>query len=243
MILKTDEGKNMRKKKTLATLLLITTLTLLSACSSVKQEEYDAKVNELTELQDKYNALASKNTRLTSENTKLSAEVTKYEEIIEPYEKLSAAELEEKTQKANLEAKKAEEELKAKEEAEKKAAEEKAAKERAEKEAKEKQGYNTGITYDQLARTPDDYEYEKVKFSGEVIQVVEDESSVTLRLAIDSDYDKVVLLIYDASIVSSRVLEDDYITIYGVSNGVYTYQSTMGGNITVPLITVDKIDQ
>ena len=48
---------------------------------------------------------------------------------------------------------------------------------------------------------------------------------------------------YQKDIVSSRVLEDDYITIYGVSEGLYTYQSTMGGKITVPLIYVEKIDQ
>ena len=44
-------------------------------------------------------------------------------------------------------------------------------------------------------------------------------------------------------IVSSRVLEDDYITIYGTSVGTITYQSTMGGNITIPAAIVDKIDQ
>ena len=48
---------------------------------------------------------------------------------------------------------------------------------------------------------------------------------------------------YDSSIVSSRVLDDDWITIYGVSKGLYTYQSTMGGKITIPLVLVERIDQ
>lgn len=48
---------------------------------------------------------------------------------------------------------------------------------------------------------------------------------------------------YDKSIVKQRVLEDDMITIYGVSYGLFTYQSTMVGYITIPAVSVDKIDQ
>lgn len=128
-------------------------------------------------------------------------------------------------------------------EAEQAAAEEAAAAAAAAEEA-EKVGYDTGITYDQLARTPDDYLYdEKVKFTGKVIQVMEGEDEVDLRIAVGGDYDEVILAAYDPSIVSFRVLEDDTITIYGISGGLYTYESTMGGNITVPIIAVEKIDQ
>lgn len=55
-------------------------------------------------------------------------------------------------------------------EAAKKAKEEEEARKKAEEEAR---GYETGITYDQLARTPDEFEGKKVKFSGKVIQVSE----------------------------------------------------------------------
>ena len=41
------------------------------------------------------------------------------------------------------------------------------------KNQKEAIGYDTGITYEQLARTPNEYNGEKVKFSGKVIQVIE----------------------------------------------------------------------
>ena len=64
-----------------------------------------------------------------------------------------------------------------------------------------------------------------------------------IRLAVDKDYDKMILCSYNSSIVSSRVLEDDVITIYGTSAGLFTYESTMGGNITVPLVFIDRIDQ
>ena len=155
------------------------------------------------------------------------------------YEELSEAEAEARRIEA--------EKLKAEEEAEKarKAEEERQAAEQAAREAEEKakQGYDTGITYDQLARTPDDYEGEKVKFYGKVIQVLEGDKEIDLRIAIDGDYDMVVLVYYPKTLLSSRVLEDDYITIYGTSMGIYTYESTMGGHITVPLIKVEKVDQ
>ena len=97
------------------------------------------------------------------------------------------------------------------------------------------------VSYDNLARTPDNYKYSKIKGTGEVIQVLESDGETQLRIAINGDYDKVVLVYYDSNIVSSRVLEGDSVTYYGTSYGLYTYESTMGGEITVPLIEVHKI--
>ncbi len=45
------------------------------------------------------------------------------------------------------------------------------------------------------------------------------------------------------SIVDSRILEDDIITIYGVSVGTVTYTSTLNMQITIPAILIDRIDQ
>lgn len=117
-----------------------------------------------------------------------------------------------------------------------------AAKKKAEEEAR---GYDTGITYDQLARTPDTYEGKKVKFYGEVAQVLEDSdsSTVQVRLAINGDYDHMMLCEWSSSSVTSRVLEDDYITVSGFSEGLVTYESTMGGDITIPSVMVAKVDQ
>lgn len=123
---------------------------------------------------------------------------------------------------------------KAKLKAEKKAAEE-----------KEKKGYNTGITYNQLARNPEKYEGEKIKFSGKVVQVIEndDESETEIRLAVNGDYDSIILVGYENDIVSSRILEDDTITFYGTSVGTISYDSTLGGKITIPAAIANKIDQ
>ena len=106
-----------------------------------------------------------------------------------------------------------------------------------------KDSYNTGITYNQLARTPDDYEGEKVKFKGRVLQVMEGSYGITsLRVATKGRYDNVIYVTYLSSIVESRVLEDDTVTIYGTSKGLYSYESTGAGTITIPAVSADYID-
>ena len=156
---------------------------------------------------------------------------------------MTAAQAEEEKARAEQEKKKIEEEEAAKKKAEEEEKAKKEEEEKAAREAEEAKGYETGITYDNLARTPDDYKGKKVKFYGKVIQVIEDDSEIQIRLAVNDDYDTILLGGYDSSIVSSRVLEDDEITIYGTSIGLISYDSTMGGKITIPGVYIDKIDQ
>lgn len=115
----------------------------------------------------------------------------------------------------------------------------------ASKAAIEAKGYETGITYDQLARTPEDFKGSKVKFRGKVLQVIEGSytNMVAIRFAVNENYDTVIYCEYLSGIVSSRILEDDIITIYGTSKGLKSYQSTIGGTITIPYVYVDKIEQ
>lgn len=128
----------------------------------------------------------------------------------------------------------------------KKEADEKAkAKLKAEEEVKkakeEKIGYDTGITYDQLARTPNDYKSKKAKFTGKVLQVVEGKGETDLRIAVNGNYDNVLYVVYSTSIINSRVLENDNVTVKGTSQGIYSYKSTLGKSISVPLLKVDSI--
>lgn len=106
----------------------------------------------------------------------------------------------------------------------------------------DKASYDTGITYDQLARTPDDYENKKVKFSGEVIQVMEADGETQLRIAVDGNYNNVIYVGYNSKITNTRILENDYVTFRGISRGLITYQSTLGGEITIPLVYVQQIE-
>lgn len=102
--------------------------------------------------------------------------------------------------------------------------------------------YNTGITYDNLARNPEDNEGKKVTLSGEIVQVVEGDDYTQYRLAVGQDYDNMVLIEISSEQLTSRVLENDLVTIYGESRGVTDYESTLGGQITIPAVTVDKYE-
>ena len=115
---------------------------------------------------------------------------------------------------------------------------------KAAEEAEKAKGYETGITYSQLSRNPEQYNGKKVKFKGKVVQVIEgDGKEIQIRLAVNSDYDTILFGQYDSSIVSSRILEDDIITIYGLSVGTISYKSTMGGTITIPGVAIEKIER
>ena len=196
--------------------------------------------------------------QLTARNAELSTQISQYEAIIQPYKDLSDAQIAEQTAAANLKAQEDAEALAAKQAEEERIAAEKAAAEKAaaekaaaEKAAAEKaaaeaaaaekaKGYETGITYDQLARTPDSYIGKKVKFTGKVLQVIEGTSETQIRLAVNEDYDTVLLCSLDKSLTSStRILEDDKILIMGTSLGLISYQSTLGGTITIPGVIVE----
>jgi hypothetical protein len=242
---------NMRKRKMIVAVCIMMSSLTFTGCGN--QEELSNLQNANQTLTSEKKDLETKNSELQVEKDKLNADLTKanndleevrkeynaYKAKMSEYEDLAEAEAE--ARKIEADRLKAEEdERKRKEQEEAKKEEEKKA---AEEEKKAKQGYDTGITYDQLARTPDEYKGEKVKFKGKVVQVIEGDTEIDLRLAVNNDYDKIIYLFYPKDLVSSRVLEDDKITIYGVSYGLYSYESTVGSKITIPLISVDKIDQ
>ncbi|MGJ7912015.1 toxin regulator [Neobacillus sp. LXY-1] len=212
---------------------------IIGASGGPSQDQLDkanAKVDSLKkQLSTKTATVAS----LENKNKDLQAKVDE----AAPWFKMKDEERKQKEAEAKAEEEKRLAEEKAKAEAEAKAKAEAEAKAKAEAEAKAKQGYNTGITYDQLARTPDKFVSQKIKFRGKVIQVIEGDAETQIRLAVNDNYDTVLLGAFDSSVVTSRVLEDDMITIYGTSTGLITYDSTMGGKISIPGVSIDKIDQ
>lgn len=194
---------------------------------------------EYNSILDKNKELLAQSDKLSKENKELQAKVDEAKPYFELAEKERQAKIEEGKRK--------EAEAKAQKEAEEKAkADEKA---RADAEAKRlaeekaKKGYDTGITYDQLARTPEQFKGEKVKLKGKVVQVMEGTGKTQIRLAVGSNYDTILFGEFDTSIVQSRVLENDVITVMGSSTGILTYKSTMGGNISIPGMVIEKIEQ
>lgn len=207
-------------------LLVDTTISNTNLMSEIENLEQQV-VNE----ESRYNKLSEQYNKIVEKNRELEAKVEEASPWFEMKEE------ERKAEEERLAKEKAE-----KEEAERKAKEEEERKAKEEAERKEKQGYNTGITYNQLARTPDEYEGEKVKFSGKVLQVSEGLFSDVIRLAVNGSYDNVLWLTVPSGTTEERILEDDYITIYGVSEGIHTYTTVMGASVSIPSVSVDKID-
>lgn len=79
-----------------------------------------------------------------------------------------------------------------------------------------KNEYDSSYTYDQLARNPDTYMDKKVKISGKVLQANTSDTICYARIAMNSNYDTVIFVTYDASLLGYRLLEDDYVTVYGI---------------------------
>lgn len=105
------------------------------------------------------------------------------------------------------------------------------------------------IPYKDLARDPDNYTGELVKFSGEVVQVIESSFGANqYRIAVTKDeygyydYNDIVYLTYSLKDGESRILEDDIVTFYGTYTGLTSYASTLGGKITIPAVEGEYVE-
>ncbi len=104
------------------------------------------------------------------------------------------------------------------------------------------------ISYEDLARSPQQYEGQLVKFTGEVIQVQESGSWLyynVYRINVTNNgygyYDDTVYVTYDGYGAEERILEDDIVTFYGEYKGLKTYETIMGASITIPHIEAKYI--
>ncbi len=243
--------------KKIFSIILCAAVVLTTGCSGVSQEEYNSLLEEKNELKKIGEQLLEENSRLQADNSMLQDEnnelKSKYDTLVsdtEDFRKLSedekAAELA-KAEKDRIEAEEAKKQ--AREEADRLAAEREAQEEaerKAEEEARlaeEAKGYETGITFEQLSRNPNDYINKKVKFTGSILQIIEGDTGVNMiRLATDGRYDDIILAHYLTDIIDVRLLEDDEITIYGVFKGLMSYETVLGSSVTLPYILIDRIE-
>lgn len=94
--------------------------------------------------------------------------------------------------------------------------------------------YRTDVDIRDIERNPDDYMNELITFEGKIIQVLEEDGVSAYRIAVNDDYDRVVLVSTQSSSLEERLLEDDYVTVYGEFTELMTYETVMGGSRTVP---------
>lgn len=99
------------------------------------------------------------------------------------------------------------------------------------------------VSYKDVARNPDSYKGQKLRFTGKVLQVVEGTTETDLRIATDGGYDDVVFVGYDPKILNgTRVLEDDTVTVYGTCVGQYSYTSALKAKISLPGLYADNVE-
>lgn len=99
----------------------------------------------------------------------------------------------------------------------------------------------TDLTYDDLMRYPDDYLFETIQLSGTVIQTMQADGEVQHRVALNDNYDTVVLIGYDEDTVDGRIIDNDYITFTGSSYGTTTYETVMGAELELPVIYAERV--
>lgn len=102
-------------------------------------------------------------------------------------------------------------------------------------------------SYKEIARNPDSYTGKSAKFTGQVIQVINDGNEVALRVNVTKGeyglWDDTMYIVYSYPDSSSpKILEDDIITMYGTLAGNETYTSTLGASVTIPAMAAQYID-
>lgn len=76
----------------------------------------------------------------------------------------------------------------------------------------------------------------KVRVYGKVLQAMEDGKAYTLRVAINDDYDKVILVSIPSEYNNRVIAEDDHITLYGLAKGRQSYETVFKATKTLPLM-------
>lgn len=96
------------------------------------------------------------------------------------------------------------------------------------------------VDYEVLARNPNKYAGKYLKETGKVIQVMDITGGVMIRMNVTEDeygfWNDTVVVVLVLEKNDDRILEDDIITIYGKCYGLYTYETVLGTNISLPRI-------
>ena len=106
--------------------------------------------------------------------------------------------------------------------------------------------YSTDFSYESLMRNPAQHKGKKYKISGRVMQAYSnsdpDKYYSQLFMYRDGSYDQLINVRYDEKLMSSRILEDDYITVWGTMEDLYTYETVSRRENTIPFITADIVE-
>ncbi|MFB9750289.1 hypothetical protein ACFFNY_01775 [Paenibacillus hodogayensis] len=93
------------------------------------------------------------------------------------------------------------------------------------------------IAYLELTRYPNNHRLKRVTFTGRVVQVIESGNIVSLLVSVSKDrlvWNDTIYVNYVRTRDEERILENDLITLWGVSKGLYTYDSTLKMVVSIP---------
>lgn len=76
----------------------------------------------------------------------------------------------------------------------------------------------------------------KVRIYGKVLQAMEDGKAYTLRVAVNDDYDKIILVSIPSEYNDRVIAEDDHITLYGLAKGRQSYETVFKATKTLPFM-------
>lgn len=82
----------------------------------------------------------------------------------------------------------------------------------------------------------------KVRVYGKVLQAMEDRKAYTLRVAINDDYDKIILVSIPSDYNNRVIAEDDHITLYGLAQGRQSYETVFKATKTLPYMVAYMYD-
>lgn len=92
----------------------------------------------------------------------------------------------------------------------------------------------SSANYTDYARNETRHQNEKITFSGKVVQVAEGGVDTVMRIAVDGNSDNIIYTTYTPDEEDIHTLENDQVTVQAAYSGLYTYSSTLGGEITIP---------
>ncbi len=106
--------------------------------------------------------------------------------------------------------------------------------------------YSTDFSYESLMRNPEQHKGKKYKISGKVLQAYAnsdpDKYLSQLFFYKDGSYDQLINVTYDEKRMGTRILEDDYITVWGTMEDLYTYNTISRKENTIPSIAADIVE-
>lgn len=104
------------------------------------------------------------------------------------------------------------------------------------------QNARTDLPYAELFRNSDSHKGQYVRYSGKVVQVLGEPGDWNLRVNITKEvigtYESWDDTVYVFSYSPERVIEKDIIEFTAMVNGTITYESALGGPITIPSLSI-----